>query len=168
MAPIKGDKLWRTVVILVLCGLVYYFSFDHGRSSMAERAAAEQESAKAKIESLVIDHARLTQDLKKCSENLEQMGGGRAGELGDTGSFSLRTGQSRLLFNDSLVLTLLEVNNLENHLKIQINKIDEGLLSTEELGAGVSFQIQHQNQNWALVVTSMQMSQATFTLIAVK
>ena len=168
MAPVKGDKLWRTIAILILCGLVYYFSFDHGRASMAERVAAEQESARTKIESLVIDQARLTQDLKKCTESLDKVGGNSDGELGDGDSFSLRTGHSRLLFQNKLLLTLLEVNNLENHLKIQINKIDEGLLSTEELGAGVSFQIKHQNQNWALVVTGMKMSQATFTLIAVK
>ena len=154
---IKGDKFWRSLALILLCVLVYYFSYDIGRKN----AGAELETLRRQAVALADDQR---QEILRLQAELA--------ECGKTGTrqppwdrIPLRTGQSQIIFDNNLVLTLLKVENAENRARVQLNFIGEGRLVTEEMGAGTSLKFTLNGQDWALILSTLAQSSANFDII---
>ncbi|MDR1921502.1 MAG: hypothetical protein LBS31_07150 [Candidatus Adiutrix sp.] len=160
---IKGDKLWRTAALMMLCGLVYFFSYDHGRQALRPQLEALQKKAGLELENQRLEILRLRAALNEC-----QTGGASARGPQPLDRVSLRTGHSEILFDGRLVLTLLRVENTENRILVQLNFLEEGRLVSEMLGAGGSLKFQMDGRNWALVVSALQLASANFSVIELK
>ncbi len=150
--PVKGDKLWRGLALLVLCALVYYFSYDHGRQEVLPRLEAAR--SELRIQQQHILHLR--NQLEEC-QGLRQ--------LPTQEAITLKTKQSRFLFGQRLVLTLLDVT--EDGARIQLNFIEAGELLTKTLAAGASFNFRLDQKEWALVAANLTFSTANFNLIMI-
>lgn len=155
---VKGDKFWRGLALILLCGLVYYLSYDNGRKD----ARAEMESLRRQAVAMAEDQR---QEIMRLQGELANCGPRGAGDQSLWNRLPLRTGQSRIIFNNRLVLTLLKVENADNRALVQLNFIEEERLATEEMGAGTSLKFSLNGQEWALVLSTLAQSSANFDII---
>lgn len=158
----RAGRRWRGAVLIALCGLVYLLSFDQGRQ--AERLRLEE----ALRESAQEMEARDQEILRLKAELAEDRGRPAAGPDGPLDRVTLRVNQSRLLFNNRLVLTLLKVDSSENRAVVQLNFLKEEVLRAEELVAGGSFRFQFDGRAYALVLGSLSISTANLNLVELK
>ncbi len=146
---------------MLLCGLVYFFSYDHGRRSISPQ-----------FENYKIEAAALLNDQRLEILNLHAaLAGCQAQVTPDSASadrLALRINQSRLLFNGRVVLTLLRVDSADSKALVQLNFIEEGCLVQEELQAGGSLRFTQDGSSWAVVVSSLALSSANFNLVELK
>lgn len=155
---VKGDKFWRSLALICLCALVYYFSYDHGRKDMRREMEKLRQTAISAAEEQRGEILRLSQALEQC--------GNRENTTSDDWErFPLKAGQSNIIFGGRLVVTVLKVENVENMASVQLNFIDEGRLETKDMGAGTSFDFTLGGENWTLVLSLMAQSSVNFTLI---
>ncbi len=160
--PVKGDKIWRGAALVVLCGLVYYLSYDHGRQSVLPQLEKLRLEAVATAEAQRREILRLTAALADCGEKAP------ASEAAPLDRVSLKVNQSRILFNGQLVVTLITVESTENKAVVQLNFINEERLVTEILAAGGSCKFTLEKRNWALVLSALSLSTANLNLVELK
>lgn len=163
--PVKGDKLWRTAALILLCGLVYYFSYDHGRQEMERRMESISRQALEELELQRDEIVRLRKLLSECRD-----GGSDTPAVppGSIERFTLRANQSRIVFDGRLVVTLLKVESADNKALVQLNFIDEERLVSEELMAGGAFRFKLEDRAWALVLGGLSMSSVSLNLMEIK
>ncbi|MDR0881092.1 MAG: hypothetical protein LBP55_00895 [Candidatus Adiutrix sp.] len=149
---VRGDKLWRSAALIVLCGLVYYFSYDHGRQSIRQEAVRETTNQRQEI-------FRLQSALLECTRLAAEAAGPPQNPL------NLRAGQSRIIFSGRLVVTLLQVENTARRARVQLNFIEAGRLISEELPLGGSLRFSLGGHDWTLVVVSLGLSTAELHLL---
>ncbi len=158
---IKGDKLWRSAALVVLCGLVYYFSYDHGRQSVRPQLEALRQEATRDLELQRRELLRLQASLAECHGRPIDRGG-------PLDRIPLRINQSRLLFDGRLVLTLVGVDRAESWAAVQLNFLGEERLAMEKLPAGGSLRFALDGRPWAVVVSGLSLSGATLNLVELK
>jgi hypothetical protein len=175
-----GDKIWRGVALVILCALVYYFSYDQGRDAVRNNYDAFKQEASRELEAQSREIMRLSAALAECSREKPpaQAAAGAApppppspAETAPPAAVErllLRSGQSKIIFDGQLVVTLLQVAGTENRALIQLNFLEEERLVTENLATGGSLKFTLDNRNWALVASSMSVSSATLNLVELK
>lgn len=170
----SGDKIWRTVALLILCGLVYYFSYDQGRDAVRRDYNAVREEAGSELEAQRREITRLRSALAECVREAQPAAETSPPPPAPTAPpaqverLVLRAGQSRIIFDGQLVVTLLQVAGTENRVLIQLNFLEEERLIAESLASGGSLKFSLDNRNWALVASSMSISSATLNLVELK
>ncbi len=168
----KTDKIWRGAALIILCGLVYYFSYDHGREAMRQDYDSLREEAGRELESQKREIMRLAAALAACTREASQASAppapAPAAPPAQAERLVLRSGQSKIIFDGQLVVTLLQVAGTENRVLLQLNFLEEERLITESLAAGGSLKFTLDNRKWALVPSSMTISSATLNLIELK
>ena len=162
--PVKGDKLWRTAALILLCGLVYYFSYDHGRQEMAGRLESVRRQANEELENQRREILRLQALADECRNGA----GEAAASPGAIERIPLRVNQSRIIFGGRMVVTLLKVESLENKALVQINFMDEEKITAEEIMAGGAFRFTFDGRPWALVLSGLSMSSVSLNLMELK
>jgi F0F1-type ATP synthase membrane subunit b/b' len=68
---VRKDLIIRLIALIVLCGLVYYFSFEQGRSAVSSKTNRLEAALAAKervIESQALEINRLQKQLEECPE----------------------------------------------------------------------------------------------------
>lgn len=158
--PIKGDKFWRTAALVLLCGLVYFFSYDHGRKEAERKVEAVRRQAAADLELQRQEIIRLQNLLKECRNDSEE--GPRTGAME---RITLRVNQSRIFFEGRLVLTLLKVESAESRALVQLNFIDDERVTAEEIMAGGAIRFELDGRNWALVLSGLSLSSVNLNLM---
>ncbi len=146
------------MALIVLCALVYYFSYDNGRQDARAEAERAQRAAVALAEEQKREILRLENALAQCAPLAP---GAQAADS----RLPLRVGQSRLVFDNRLVLTLLEVRGTENMAKVQLNFINEEKIQTLNMGSGTSFKFSLGGRDWALLLSTLGQSSANFDII---
>jgi len=159
--PIKGDKFWRSAALILLCGLVYFFSYDHGRKETERRVESIRSQASADLELQRQEILRLQNLLKECRGGLAE----EAPRAGSMERMTLRVNQSRIVFDGQLVLTLLRVEGAENRAVVQLNFLDEERVTAEEVMAGGAIRFELDGRNWALVLSGLSLSSVTLNLM---
>lgn len=163
--PVKGDKIWRGAALALLCGLVYYFSYDQGRQSATFRLEALRREAGAEAQVQRQEILRLRAALAECGRTAAPATGPEAPPLD---RIPLKTNQSRFLFGGRLVITLLKVESADSRASVQLNFIDEERLLAAELAAGGSLKFTLDGRSWAVVVSALSLSTATLNLVELK
>lgn len=160
---VKGERLWRTAALILLCGLVYYFSYDHGRQEVELRLDAVRRQAADDLELQRLEIMRLQKLLRECRGGPEEGTAPAAIER-----ISLRVNQSRIIFDGRLVLTLLKVESAENKAVVQLNFLEEEKLTAEEIMAGGAMRFDFEGRGWALVLSGLSMSSVNLNLMEMK
>ena len=163
--PVKGEKFWRTGALILLCGLVYYFSYDHGRQEVEARIESVRREAAAEMEIQRQEILRLQKLTAECRN-----GGGEnaAAPSGLIERIPLRVNQSRIVFDGRLVITLLKVENIEGKALVQLNNIVEEKISAQEIMAGGAWRFHFDGRPWALVLSGLSMSSVSLNLMELK
>jgi len=158
--PVKGDRFWRSLALLVLCGLVFYFSYDLGRKSIQPRLDRLSREAGEELANQRREIFRLQSALAECSTQVM--------EQAPLDRIPLKVNQSKILFGGRLVVTLLKVESSNNLAVVLLNFIDESRLITQELVAGGSLRFTLDDRHWAVVVSALSLSTATLNLVELK
>jgi len=159
---VRGDKFWRSAALVVLCALVYYFSYDQGRQAAEMQLQTDIKQSIAELDNQRREIVRLQAALSECGRNAS------TGETPSLDRIPLRVNQSRILFGGRLVVTLLKVDSGENKARIQLNFIEQERLVAEDLMAGGSLRFTMNEQNWAMVVSALSISTANLNLVELK
>lgn len=159
---VRGDKIWRSLAIIVLCLLVYYFSYDQGRQSMVFSQKSFAKQAANELENQSREIMRLQAALSACGRTVP------GEETPSVKRFPLRVNQSKIIFDGRLVVTLLELDHDDNKARIQLNFIEEERLAVENLVAGGSLRFSLDGHNWAVVASALSLSTATLNLVELK
>lgn len=159
---VRGEKFWRTAALIVLCGLVYYVSYDHGRQDTEHQLAQVRREAAENLELQRREILRLEGQLSACLKP------GASSAPMALDRIPLRINQSRLLFDNRVVLTLLAVDSAENTARVQLNFIEEGRLAAEDLAAGGSLKFSIDGRSLALVVSGLKSFEATLNIVELK
>ncbi|MGL4208814.1 MAG: hypothetical protein ACRCTY_05450 [Candidatus Adiutrix sp.] len=164
MTQVRGDKFWRTGALILLCALVYFFSYDHGRQSVEPKLRKLQREATNELENQKNELLRLREALNGCQLTaIEPQTATEAHER-----FNLETGHSEIIFDGRLVIALLNVEPYENKATVQLNFIEHGHHVSEVLGAGGSITFQLDEGNWALVLRSIQENSITLSVVQIR
>ena len=158
--PVRGDKFWRSLALLVLCALVFYFSYDLGRKSVLPRLETLRQEAGEELDNQRREIFRLQSALAECSVQVM--------DQAPLDRIPLKVNQSRILFGGRLVVTLLKVESTENLAVVQLNFINEGRLISQELVAGGSLRFTFDGRSWALVISALSLSSANLNLVELK
>lgn len=174
----SGDKIWRGIALLVLCGLVYYFSYDQGRDAMRRSYEGLKAESTRELENQSREIMRLRAALTECAREktppapaLAEPSPAPPAEAvppAPVERLLLRSGQSKIIFDGQLVLTLLQVAGTENRALVQLNFLEEERLVTEQLATGGSMKFTLNQREWALVASSMSVSSATLNIVELK
>jgi hypothetical protein len=157
----KTGALWRGLALVVLCGLVYYFSYDHGRESMLPKLDALSRQATEELSARRQEIQRLRSLLARC-----EAGDGPAAE--SPGRIPLKVNQSKTLFGGRLVISLLSVESGATAARIQLNFIQEGHLTAQDLAVGASLHFSLGDRDWAVVLGALTLTTASLNLIEIK
>jgi hypothetical protein len=155
---VKGDKIWRTAALLLLCGLVYFFSYDHGRRSLKLQFDKYKLEAASLLDSQRLEILNLHTALANCRAQVGQ-------QAVAVENITLKVNQSRLLFDGRLVLTLLRVDSADNKALVQLNFLEEEKLVQEEIPTGGSLRFGLDGGGWTLLLNSLSLSSANFNFL---
>ena len=163
------DKAVRLGALIVLCALVYYFSFEQGRSFKSPESSQLEQALRAKeriIETLSLEIRELKNQMAAC-EGSGANGPADSADENESGRLVVRLRSSRLLFENQLLVTCLEIDRQEKKAQIQINLIKEDKLRTEtiHLGQGIKFSLA--GQNYTLILEQIHSSFVTAQIIRI-
>ena len=166
----RRDNIIRIIALILLCALVYYFSFDQGQRAMEIKTAKIEESMAAKdrlIESLALEVRNLKRDLAKAESGSSAGQSDSGGGMEETGAdrITVRLHSSRILFDQRLVLACLEIDTAGKKATLQINLIQEDKLLSQEvmLGQGIRFSLQ--SRPYTMLLDSIHSSFVTVQII---
>ena len=160
MAHLNQSRRWRGVLLVVLCALVYYISFDHGRESQRPRLEAQERRFQEERGRLMAEVARLEARLAGCLA--------APSDSGQTGRIPLKANQSRTLFDGRLVLSVQDFDHNAGWVLIQLNFVRENRQMTKELTVGDSFGFRLGGRDWAVVLAELTLSTANLNLMEIK
>ena len=144
-----ADRLVRFTALIVLCALVYYFSYDQGRRSVAPEKQKLEEALTAKekvLEALALEVGRLKRKTAALELELSRRNPRPNSEQPDPASVQrmvLRLGTARVMLNQRLVVALLEINRPGKAALIQLNFIKENKIkkAVVRLGRNLAFEL---------------------------
>jgi F0F1-type ATP synthase membrane subunit b/b' len=157
---VRKDLIIRLIALIVLCGLVYYFSFEQGRSAVSSKTNRLEAALAAKervIESQALEINRLQKQLEECPEKAaESILSGE--EAPPDQRITIRQGASRIVFNGRLALTCLEIDRNKKTADLRINLVQEDRLIEETIGLGQGLRFTLSDQEYTLILDQLQSS----------
>ncbi|MDR2338795.1 MAG: hypothetical protein LBF40_01455 [Deltaproteobacteria bacterium] len=209
----RFDRLWRLCALFVLCGLVYYFSFDNGRQTAKARIGryeAEKVRMQSEIESLRVqlnlqeeeirtlksgeaeppsvaeEDARAVLDASPQAVDglaISAAGAGpREADLSipqpaegsdqegsvdpkDVTRLSVRPGESRLILDDQVRLSVLEIDSIDKVAQVRVQHLDTDARHSRTMEAGDSLIITRGDERHILLLDQLKSSSLVFLLI---
>lgn len=128
----RGERLVRIAALIVLCALVYYFSYDQARrnaQSKIDRIENEKRSKDRLIESLAMEVRRQKERTADLEKQLAPDGGRQTRTPGtETGPdrFLIRLGASRMLLEQRLAAVLTDVDLPSKTASIKLTFLESG------------------------------------------
>lgn len=156
----RKDLVIRLIAFVVLCGLVYYFSFDQGRSAVGAKVTRLEAALEAKervIGQQTLEISRLRKLLDKCPEKAAETILSNDESESDQ-RITIRQGASRIVFNGRLALTCLEIDRNKKTASLRINLVQEDKLIEETVGLGQGIRFSLSGQEYTLILDQLQSS----------
>ncbi|MDR2460879.1 MAG: hypothetical protein LBE38_08880 [Deltaproteobacteria bacterium] len=184
------DRIWRLVALFVLCGLVYYFSFDNGRQTskaQMQRLMADNDSLRTQLElqSKEIDDlrrqrnqfqeelARSESAAYEAQEPPEASPGASAIDAQSTGEnaleitrLQLRSDENKLILDSQVLLSLGNIDIADESVLVRIHYLDTDRRETRTMEGGDSFMITRGEASYRLILDKLTGTLATFLLIS--
>jgi len=166
---VRKENIVRIAALIGLCALVYYFSFDQGRRSFEPKIKRLETTLEAKEklnQSLALEIHRLKEELKKAqaSSPLAEPEAGRPDEK-EVDRITVRLHSSRILFEQRLILTCLEIDRTAKQADLQINLIQEEKLIKETVRLGQSLRFTLNAREFVLILDEIHSSFVTTKII---
>lgn len=155
----RRDKTVRIIALICLCALVYYFSFDQGRIAQGPKMERLEKTIEAKervIESMAAEIKSLKEQLENARTERTDPAKAENGE--ESLKLTLRLQNSRLLFDERVVLSCLEIDRKNKEAKIQLNLVKEDVLITKTVGLGRSLIFELDKARYSLIVDQIHSS----------
>ena len=155
----RGQNAIRIVALIGLCALVYYFSFDNGRRAMEPQVQNLRAGLAAKdrvLETMAVEVKRLKEELSRCAS-----GSGSPAPRADAAPaprVKVPLNAARLLFDNRLALTCLEIDRDRKEARLLINLLTEERQRIETLGLGRSLNLSLNGQAFTLVLDQLHSS----------
>ncbi|MFH1136052.1 MAG: hypothetical protein V1816_08185 [Pseudomonadota bacterium] len=165
--PLQKDKLVRVLALIVLCALVYYFSFDQGRASTSGKVRQLEKALAAKeqvIASLAGNLDRLKKELEVKEKAGKVFGAGAAADAAE-GRFSIRLNSSRMLFGDRAAVACLAISPDGPRATLQFNDLGEGSIKSETLGVGQAVRVEFGDQAFTLILEQIYPSYVSVRIL---
>ncbi|MBF0531182.1 MAG: hypothetical protein HQK55_18325, partial [Deltaproteobacteria bacterium] len=161
------DKALRLAALIILCALVYYFSFEQGRASQDQAILLLEQKLMSKdqvLENLSAELKQAKTKLAKCQPGAKsETNAGSPDESG--GRITIRTGSSRTLFDGRLVLSCLDINQKDKKAWVQVNLVNQDRVISEAMGLGQSIKFALDEQNYNLVMEQIHAGQVAVQII---
>jgi hypothetical protein len=177
-----SDRFWRIAALFFLCFLVYYFSYDMGRDSVRSRLAREE----AENRSLRVQLALQSQEIEKfkasCPAASPAPGrpGAPAGQSPPDGSqnpnaavqppvrpgpvnYTFRAGENRTFFSGRLILTVVEINSLDQEAAVRVHYTDTAYRETTLVKAGQALTVKIDGQESQFFLDQLKGTVAFFS-----
>ncbi|MDR0549089.1 MAG: hypothetical protein LBI10_06750 [Deltaproteobacteria bacterium] len=168
-----GDRFWRFLALFALCFLVYYFSYDHGRTT----AKARLEREIAENQALRIQLALQSQEIEKYktlfeggklvkAEVAKEPGkepGKKPAKNAPGRKFAARVAEDKNFFDDRLILTVVDVNNLDQEATVRLFYVDKAYREATLVKVGQNLTVKLNNQESQFFLDQLKGSVAFFT-----
>jgi hypothetical protein len=157
-----GDRFWRLSAIFALCLLVYYFSYDHGRSSAKARLDREM----AENQSLRLQLALRDQEIenfKVACSRLEPRSVEPDKKKPGPVNFLARVGEKKVFFGDRLILTVVDINNLDREAVVRLHFVEAAQRETTLVKVGESLSVNMDGQESQFFLDQLKGAVAFFS-----
>jgi hypothetical protein len=162
-AGLSQSRWWRGVLLVALCALTYYISFDHGRESLRPRLEDQERRFLDEQDRLTEKLARLEAQLARCLTAPAE-----ADRTPGLGRIALKVNQSKTVFDGRLVLSVLALDSEAGRVLVQLNFVRENRQVTEELAVGGSLGFSLGGRDWAVVASGLTLTTANLNLLEIK
>lgn len=138
----RGDRLVRIAALIVLCALVYYFSYDQARrnsQAKIERLEDEKRSKDRLIESLAMEVRRQKERTADLEKQLAPDGGRQTRTpRAETGPnrFLIRLGASQVLLEQRLAAALVDIDRSSQTASIKLTFLESGKTRSVKVQVG--------------------------------
>ena len=166
----RGENIVRIIALIGLCGLVYYFSFDQGRRAQQPRLERLNQRLAAK-DRVIANLASEVKRLKDQEAQLQDRLGRSEAPSSDSQTSQdlkrvvIRLHSSRILFDQRLALTCLDIDRERNQATLQINLIEENQIKTSVVQLGRSFSFKLGGATRTLFLDQIQSSFVTILIL---
>jgi len=160
---LNQSRWWRGVLLVALCALAYYLSYDHGRESLRPRLEDQERRFLEERDRLTLELGRLEAQLARCLAPPAE-----ADRTAGPARIALRVNQSRTLFDGRLVLSVLALDSEAGRVLVQLNFVRENRQLTEELAVGGSLGFSLGGRDWAVVAAGLTLTTANLNLLEIK
>jgi len=162
-ARLSQGRWWRGVLLVALCVLAYYLSFDHGRESLRPRLEGQERRFLEERDRLTMEVGRLEAQLARCLAAPAETD--RAAGLG---RIALKVNQSKTLFDGRLILSVLALDSDAGRVMVQLNFVRENRQLTEDLAVGGSLGFSLGGREWAVVAAGLTLTTANLNILEIK
>ena len=164
---LRKENLVRVAALIFLCALVYYFSFDQGRTSESGKIRRLEQTVAAKervIETLAGEIDRLKKELAKrsapgTSASLD------ANADSAEGRFTIRVNTSRMLFDNRAAVACLGIDRDGPQAVLQFNDLRDGTIKTQTMGVGKALGVDFGDQSYTVVLEQIYPSYVSVRVI---
>lgn len=157
----RRDNLARIIALVILCGLVYWFSYDQGRSAMKHKVEVLEEKIRHQqeiIEAKSLEVRRLEARLKELAKELPVERAPESESITTIQRITLSPNASRTLFDARLILTCLNVDRDRNRALIQLTLVQEGRIRKVDIGVGGGVRFTVNQKEYTLILDQIQSS----------
>ncbi|MDR2141874.1 MAG: hypothetical protein LBR11_08825 [Deltaproteobacteria bacterium] len=167
---VLGDRFWRLGAIFVLCFLVFYFSYDHGRASIRGRLEREMAENQALRTQLALLEREMELRPSPCVGGAEAASKAAAESAAESArppgpvKFTTRVGEDRAFFGGRLILTVVEVNNLDREVTARLHYKDSAHRETTLVQVGQALVVNIDGQRQRFFLDQLKGSLAYFSL----
>ncbi|MBW1708435.1 MAG: hypothetical protein JRG97_03845 [Deltaproteobacteria bacterium] len=166
----RGDRIVRIIALVLLCALVYYFSYDQGKRAYKPRVDKLEQALSAKekvIEALALEIRLQKKKAARLEEQLTK--GGQAEEKKSTVQPStrvtIRLGSSRTLLDQRLVVACLEINREAKKAKLQFNFVQENRVEPVLVKVGQSVAFNLADQKYIVILDQIYTASVSLQII---
>lgn len=166
----RGDRIFRIIALILLCTLVYYFSYDQGRRARKPEIEKIQQNLAAKervIQTLAVEVGRLKRELRRREKSLEQPDQSSAARkrLKEATRVTIRLGTSRILLGQRLVVACLDINRDKREAALQLNFVREERILPVLVKIGQSVYFDLNERKYAMILDDLRSNTVVLKII---
>jgi hypothetical protein len=161
------------LALFVLCLLVYYFSYDHGRSAARARLAREEADNSSLRLQLELQNQELEGLKAACPGVIPGVTAGAAPRAdGQSGSgekktgpvnYTFRVGENKNFFSGRLIVTVVAVNSLDQDATVRLHYVDSARRETSVVKTGRALTVRLDDRESQLFLDQLKGSLAFFS-----
>jgi hypothetical protein len=169
----RMDRLIRIIALLLLCGLVWYFSYDQGRSTAKKRVyrlEAENISLREQIALLEKDIEILKQGQlpgappKPADPPASTHEPGSSSDDQSKGRLTVKLSENKTAFGGKVIVSLVELNSIDQEALVRLHFTDSNNRQATIMNPGDIFEFELEGQPHKLYLDQIKGSLAFFIL----
>ena len=167
----RWENAPRLIALVVLCGLVYYFSFDQGQIAIKEdvrRLNKTIEILERQLEAKERVIERLAGEVRELKDKISEAKTApeTAPEANEENTrLVIQENASRTLLDDRLVVACLEIDPGRKWARLQVNMVKEDVIHTESVGLGQNMRFYMGDRPVVLILEQIDASRVSIRVV---